>query len=208
MFSHAWNSALEASFDRWANAYDAEVQPKLARRGYGYRQLAEIVLGHVQLDMISCRKAQVFELGVGTGLLGTHLRALLPEHVRLAGLDISAEMLKRAGLTRAYDQTYHSTAEHLPVTSNSCDAVVSAFMIHSILRRELVLSEIFRVLKPGGKLALVDLYRTTPRWPVLSVLVDNILSTRLERGAPSRYIRVRTHKRDSQGGEGVIQRVR
>jgi len=189
MFSQTWNSALSASFDRWAPTYDLEVAPKLSRRGYGYAELARTVVANVKPPAPAVEQAVTWlELGVGTGMLGAALRPRLPQSTRLLGLDISGEMLRRAEETRAYDETYLSTAENLPVETQSCDVVVSAFMFHSVLRRTTALAEISRVLKPGGRLALIDLYRTSRRWPIISSLFDNVRSARHERGAPSRYV--------------------
>ena len=53
MFSHVWNAALSRSFDDWAETYDRDVVPMLARRGYGYLHLAEVVVKHLGLQVVS-----------------------------------------------------------------------------------------------------------------------------------------------------------
>lgn len=192
MIYRAWNLALEGSFNRWASTYTHEVPLKLERRGYSYPSLAKIIVDQVAGHLPPQRPmTRWLELGAGTGLLGWELRRLLQPRTQLVGLDISPEMLKLAKDTSAYDQTICSTAELLPIESESCDVIVSAFMMHSVLRRNASISEMHRVLKSGGVLALVDLYRTSRRWPVLSFLRDNLLSAKYEHGAPSRYVSMR-----------------
>jgi len=187
MLSRAWNAALSASFDAWARSYDQDVVPMLARRGHGYLELAKVILEHVGgLTASPANPILCFELGIGTGVLGSAMHRLRPKW-QLYGLDISAEMLRRAAATGAYAKLFHGTAECLPVGSGTVDLLVTAFMMHSVMRRQVALTEMLRVLKPGGTLALVDLYRTTSRWPVISSVMDNILSAFHERGAPSRY---------------------
>ena len=122
-------------------------------------------------------------------MLGSAIHRLQPAW-QLHGLDISAAMLRRAESTGAYVKLFQGTAERLPVGSGTVDVLVTAFMMHSVMQRQVALAEMLRVLKPGGKLALVDLYRTTRRWPVISGTIDNILSAFHERGAPSRYASV------------------
>lgn len=190
MLSRFWNAALSRSFDDWAESYERDVVPMLARRGYGYTQLAEVIAERVGVQPTSPTEPILcFELGVGTGMLGLAIHGLLPEW-QLYGLDISAEMLLRAKATSAYAQLFHGTAECLPVGSGTVDVLVSAFMMHSVLKRQVALAEMLRVLRLGGKLVLVDLYRTTRRWPGISGAMDNILSALHERGAPSRYVSI------------------
>ena len=190
MLSHAWNSTLSRSFDDWAETYEEVVVPMLARRGYGYSELAETVVEHV--NDIATSDTEPFlclELGIGTGMLGSAMRSVRPEW-QLQGLDISAEMLHRAAATGAYTTLYHGTAERLPAGSGTVNLVVTAFMMHSVMRRKFALAEILRVLRPGGKLVLIDLYRTTPRVRLISGMIDNVLSALHEHGAPSRYVSV------------------
>jgi len=194
-----WNAALGKSFDAWADTYNNDVVPMLTRRGYGYPQLAEIVLEHVGHQVVShAEPILCFEVGVGTGMLGAAMRCLRCEW-QLYGLDISANMLLHAATTGAYDNLFQGTAECLPTESGTVEVLVTAFMMHSVMRRELALAEMFRVLKPGGVLAVVDLFRTTRRWPAVSIVADNVLSALHERGAPSRYSSVEEMCRSLQG---------
>ena len=51
-----------------------------------------------------------------------------------------------------------ANAEAIPAPDNSCDAVTSIFMLHELPPqvRRTVIGEAARVLKPGGRLVLVD----------------------------------------------------
>ncbi len=56
----------------------------------------------------------------------------------------------------------------LPFPSETFDRVFIAFGIRNIMNRQLALSQFYRVLKPGGKLAVLEL--TTPQAPFFKTL--------------------------------------
>ena len=57
-------------------------------------------------------------------------------------------------------------AENLPLTSDTFDCVVSCFLLDRVENIEATISEMHRVLKPGGKLLLIfpQNYRTAAHW--------------------------------------------
>lgn len=87
--------------------------------------------------------------------------------------DINGEMLK-VGRERAIAQNLHNldivqgTAESLPFPDKSFDAYTIAFGIRNVPRRDDALKEAYRVLKTGGRLAILEFK------PVETPLLDKI----------------------------------
>ena len=92
---------------------------------------------------------------------GTFPLDLAPK-VRFAyGIDLTAAMLHQARLFRAEKQIsnvyfHRGEAERLPYANSSFDLVSCQFAFHHIPKPELVLREMLRVAKPGGRLFVDD----------------------------------------------------
>lgn len=111
----------------------------------------------------ACSKAigETLEVAIGTGLNLPHY----PPDVRLTGIDLSPEMLALA-VTRSRDmgRTISLTegdAEKLPFAEGSFDTVVCTYALCSVRDDAGVISEMHRVLRPGGRLILVDHIRSS-----------------------------------------------
>jgi len=107
--------------------------------------------------------ATIVDLGVGPGLLSIELHKLWPQ-AKIIGVDPSDEMLNiarknadEAGVSNF--ETRLGKAEEMPIESNSVDLVVSQSSLHEWENPQKGISEVFRVLKPGGSLILKDYNR-------------------------------------------------
>jgi ubiquinone/menaquinone biosynthesis C-methylase UbiE len=104
---------------------------------------------------------RVLEIGCGTGNLTTRVKRAYPG-VDVTGCDPDPRALDRArrkgrGLNGVrFEQGY---AERLPYADGEFDRVLSSMMLHHINgdAKAAAAEEIFRVLRPGGRLHLVDI---------------------------------------------------
>jgi demethylmenaquinone methyltransferase / 2-methoxy-6-polyprenyl-1,4-benzoquinol methylase len=108
--------------------------------------------------------ARVLDLCAGTGDMAVALRSLAiksgksTEDVAIYALDFSHPMLKH-GLKKYSAQKIQpleADALCLPLPDRSMDLVVSAFGFRNLANYDAGLREIFRVLKPGGEMGILD----------------------------------------------------
>jgi len=115
----------------------------------------------------------ILDVATGTGDMAILLARRLPQ-TRVVGVDISAGMLeigrqKVAKLKLGDRITLQAgDSEALPFTADSFDAVTVAFGVRNFENLEKGLLEMHRVLKPGGKLVVLEF--SQPRVPVLCQL--------------------------------------
>lgn len=119
-----------------------------------------------------CKPSYVLDIATGTADLAIALLRLNP--VKVTGTDISSAMLERAGrkirkrgLENAIE-LYRAAAESLPFPDNSFDLVMSAFGIRNLADTESGLAEMYRVVREGGALMILEFSR--PAGALLRVL--------------------------------------
>lgn len=113
------------------------------------------------VDLLIPKKPEsILDIATGTGDLALALTATNAS--RIVGLDISAGMLS-VGKDKVKAKNLDSTiemvigdSEALTYEENSFDAVTVAFGVRNFENLELGLSELFRVLKPGGTLVVLE----------------------------------------------------
>lgn len=107
---------------------------------------------HFYSDMISDNWRNVLDLGSGDGVMSV---GGYKHFNHLFCIDPSTHSLKLLNSRALSNVTaINSTGERLPFSNNSFDGVFSIFVIEHILFPKKMLSEIYRVLKPGGQLII------------------------------------------------------
>ena len=96
----------------------------------------------------------MLDVGCGTGVLARAAADRVTSAGKIIGLDRNIGMLAVARRIRPDIEWREGDAKELPFNDASFDAVVSQFALMYFTERTTALSEMIRVLKPGGRLAV------------------------------------------------------
>lgn len=146
-------AVIERRREQTRSFFDALTDPDALHpliNGDHYRQVA--------LSLLPEHCDTVVDLGTGAGLL---LPGLLGRADRVIAVDASTTMLELARRTAAADAARCDfrlgDLGHLPVADAEADAVMACMVLHHLSDPRGALVEARRVLRPGGRLAIVDL---------------------------------------------------
>ena len=134
---HEYNQIASEYDSRWYSYIKATLNATLKR-----------------LDIIASDR--LLDVGCGTASL---FQTMFMKHtsIEMLGVDLSTEMLKIAHNKLGDKATFLAAeAQSLPFGSGSFDIVISCNSFHYWRRPEQCLSEIGRVLKPGGRIVITD----------------------------------------------------
>jgi demethylmenaquinone methyltransferase/2-methoxy-6-polyprenyl-1,4-benzoquinol methylase len=111
---------------------------------------------------------QVLDSAGGTGDLAAHFAKLVGSQGRVVVADINAAMLQ-VGQDRLANQGLvgnvefvQADAENLPFVDDQFDLITIAFGLRNVTHKEAALASMFRVLKPSGRLLILEFSKVTP----------------------------------------------
>jgi ubiquinone/menaquinone biosynthesis C-methylase UbiE len=140
------SSTIKTAYARWAPIYDAVCGPIMVNGRRAAASAARAIGG------------KILEVGVGTGLSFDDYDAT----TQITGIDLSAPMLEKARVKMAsgrYPYVHDvqlMDAHAMTFADATFDCVVAQFVITLVANPEQVLSECHRVVKPGGRIILVN----------------------------------------------------
>lgn len=139
-------STVETAYARWAPIYDAVCGPVMVKGRRAAAAAARAVGG------------KILEVGVGTGLSFDDYDA----NAEITGIDMSEPMLEKARAKMASGRypfvkdVLQMDAHQMTFPDATFDCVVAQFVVTLVANPEQVLSECRRVVKPGGRIILVN----------------------------------------------------
>lgn len=131
-----------------ASAYEVELQERLTR----------LLPWHQGMT--------VLDAGTGTGYLAGMMAPLVGN---VTGVDCAPAMLTYAGEKMAQAGYQHVSfregmAEHLPLATSSVDVAMCHMLLHHVVSPRTVLSELRRVVRPGGYVVIIDAHTHKYLW--------------------------------------------
>lgn len=137
---------IQEHYDTISDVYDNHYDERRGRCYYTH--LSRYVMEALPL------RGKLLDIGCGTGLF---VERYIGDGRNAVGLDISRKMIERARRRcRGCDYTV-GTGEKIPFYDNTFDAVSSLLVFSYVRDPEAMLSEAYRVLKPGGAIAICTL---------------------------------------------------
>ena len=149
MTERARADRIREMFDRIASGYDRQNTLFSLDRDRAWRRraarLADLRPGSVALDLCT-----------GTGKLAAELVPYVRPSGRVIGLDFSTRMLELARRHVPGVEFQPGDVTALPFGDGTVDAVTIAFGLRNLVDRQRGLGEMLRVLKPGGRLVILE----------------------------------------------------
>ncbi len=154
-------SSVQSLFDKISPGYDLFNQVvSLSLDGYWRRRT---------VGLVGPSAERVLDVCTGTGELAFALEKRLSNGGQVVGIDFSPKMLslamskRRRGGFRRKPQFCLGDAQSLSFADSTFDYVTSGFSMRNLTNLEKGLQEMYRVLKPGGRVIVLEINRPSQR---------------------------------------------
>ncbi len=111
--------------------------------------------------------SRILDVATGTGDVALEIALRTPASVKISGADFCKEMVD-LGAVKVAASPYAdridlkvAPCEDLPFANDTFDSITIAFGIRNVVDRKLGLAEMWRVLRPGGRMVVLEF--STPR---------------------------------------------
>lgn len=123
-------------------------------------------LRELAINSVNIKNKIIVDLGAGTGFISLRVAK---ESKLVFPIDASTNMLKelyasakKEDLTNIYP--IKGVAEDLPLFDESIDIIFMNMALHHVVNADKAIKEMYRVLKPGGKVIITDVEEHTGEW--------------------------------------------
>jgi len=171
------DKAMKSQMEQMVNSYDSYMRTMTLGRE---RALREMTVNLAQVKPGDC----VLEVGCGTGTLTLAAKRQAGPSGKVFGIDIipgMIELCQRKAAQANADVTFQlGSMDDIPFSANQFDVVMASFMIFHMSEtvRHKGMAEIYRVLKPQGRLLVLDL--ALPTQPLPRVIAQTLLGGMLQ----------------------------
>lgn len=150
--NEAWHRKVnEDKWDRWARVADG--------KGLKFRFLRKCQVHAIKIA--DPRPGISFlDIGCGTGWAVGFAAKISDYNGIFYGIDMSEEMIKKAMVNfkeHGNIRFLRASSESIPIENNFFDTIICTNSFHHYLKPDLAMAEIARLLKPGGKVFILDL---------------------------------------------------
>jgi demethylmenaquinone methyltransferase/2-methoxy-6-polyprenyl-1,4-benzoquinol methylase len=105
----------------------------------------------------------VFDVGVGTGLVAREAAGICGDPTRVMGVDPSSGMVENAKVPAGV-RLVSGTAESIPAEDSTADFLSMGYALRHIGDLSVAFREFYRVLKPGGRVCLLEITQPQGQW--------------------------------------------
>jgi ubiquinone/menaquinone biosynthesis C-methylase UbiE len=140
----------EAMWDKWAPSLDSD--------GWKYRYLRQAqgrVISLLNLD----ENTHFLDIGCGTGWAMGQAANRVDGKGLFYGVDLSPKMIEKAKVNFSGRDNFHflqANSESIPLDDNFFDVIICTNSFHHYLHPDKALKEMYRLLKKGGQLYILD----------------------------------------------------